>query len=110
MLLRQINHHQLPQRADTFKFEHECRSDGILVRVKSEVPYTGVLYGLYDYFTCRVEPDELEKFDKFFPFPSVSNDCADSMRHDGKVRRGMEGADRRRSQIQVSPAQHLATV
>lgn len=40
--------------ADTYDFAHECRSDGILVTVNSEVPYTGALYGLYDYFSCRV--------------------------------------------------------
>ena len=89
----------------TFKFTHECRPDGVLVKVcmmmmdksdmhcvqvTSEVPYTGALYGLYDYFTCRVTPESRESFQHFFPFASVSTDCADSMRKDTEASDGAE--------------------
>jgi hypothetical protein len=69
-----------PLDIDTFTFDHECRPTGILVKVTGQVPYTGALYGLYDYFKCRTLPQEQTNFSYFFPFPSESNNCADSMR------------------------------
>uniref|UniRef100_A0A0K0CXV7 ZP domain-containing protein n=1 Tax=Angiostrongylus cantonensis TaxID=6313 RepID=A0A0K0CXV7_ANGCA len=69
--------------SDVFKFESECRDDGILVKVKSKFLYTGALYGLYDFFTCRIEPTELKEFEYLFPFPTTSRNCSDSIRFQG---------------------------
>uniref|UniRef100_A0A914X3B6 Uncharacterized protein n=1 Tax=Plectus sambesii TaxID=2011161 RepID=A0A914X3B6_9BILA len=69
--------------SDSFTFDHECRDDGILVKVNSKFPYTGALYGLYDYFTCRIEPAEQREFSYFFPSPSTSKNCSDSIRYKG---------------------------
>ncbi|VDO40495.1 unnamed protein product [Haemonchus placei] len=66
--------------SDTFKFEQECREDGILVKVKSKFPYTGALYGLYDFFTCRIEPKGSNEFEYLFPSPHSSKNCSDSIR------------------------------
>lgn len=67
--------------SDSFTFKHECKDDGILISVGSKFPYTGVLYGLYDYFTCRIEPQEQENFSLFFPSPTISKNCSDSIRY-----------------------------
>lgn len=69
---------------DSFAFEYECKDDGILVKVDSKYPYTGALYGLYDFFTCRVEPKDAKRIEYFFPSPTVSKNCSDSIRY--KVR------------------------
>ncbi|KJH49879.1 PAN domain protein [Dictyocaulus viviparus] len=69
--------------SDTFKFEQECRDNGFLVKVKSQFPYTGALYGLYDFFTCRIEPKQLKEFEYLFPFPTDSKNCSDSIRFQG---------------------------
>ncbi|KAL6740534.1 hypothetical protein Aduo_013881 [Ancylostoma duodenale] len=69
--------------SDTFKFEQECREDGIFVTVKSKFPYTGALYGLYDFFTCRIEPKESTEFGYLFPSPTASRNCSDSIRFQG---------------------------
>ncbi|EYB93902.1 hypothetical protein Y032_0177g575 [Ancylostoma ceylanicum] len=69
--------------SDTFKFEQECREDGIFVKVKSKFPYTGALYGLYDFFTCRIEPKESTEFGYLFPSPTASRNCSDSIRFQG---------------------------
>lgn len=67
--------------SDTFSFSHQCSPKGIRVRVESKFPYTGALYGLYDFFTCRLEPKESTDFDFFFPFPTESKNCSDSIRY-----------------------------
>ncbi|WKY04799.1 hypothetical protein Q1695_005648 [Nippostrongylus brasiliensis] len=69
--------------SDTFKFEEECRKDGILVKVKSKFPYSGALYGLYDFFTCRIEPKGENEFEYLFPSPTTSRNCSDSIRFQG---------------------------
>ncbi|KAK6750007.1 hypothetical protein RB195_002168 [Necator americanus] len=69
--------------SDTFKFDQECREDGIFVKVKSKFPYTGALYGLYDFFTCRIEPKEMTEFGLLFPSPTASKNCSDSIRFQG---------------------------
>lgn len=66
--------------AESFKFDYKCQQDGIKVTVNSKFPYTGALYGLYDFFTCRVEPKELTKFEYLFPYPTLSRNCSDSIR------------------------------
>ncbi|KAK5968774.1 hypothetical protein GCK32_006635, partial [Trichostrongylus colubriformis] len=71
--------------SDTFKFEQECREDGILVKVKSKFPYTGALYGLYDFFTCRIEPKRLTDFEYLFPSPHTSKNCSDSIRFQASI-------------------------
>uniref|UniRef100_A0A0M3HQ47 Apple domain-containing protein n=1 Tax=Ascaris lumbricoides TaxID=6252 RepID=A0A0M3HQ47_ASCLU len=68
---------------DSFAFEYECKDDGILVKVDSKYPYTGALYGLYDFFTCRVEPKDAKRIEYFFPSPTVSKNCSDSIRYKG---------------------------
>uniref|UniRef100_A0A914ZG74 Apple domain-containing protein n=1 Tax=Parascaris univalens TaxID=6257 RepID=A0A914ZG74_PARUN len=65
----------------SFGFEYECKDDGILVKVDSKYPYTGALYGLYDFFTCRIEPKEAKRIEYFFPSPTVSKNCSDSIRY-----------------------------
>ncbi|KAI6187212.1 hypothetical protein M3Y98_00218100 [Aphelenchoides besseyi] len=69
--------------SDTFHFDYKCEEDGIRVSVKSQFPYTGALYGLYDFFTCRVEPREATRFDYLFPYPTHSKNCSDSIRYKG---------------------------
>uniref|UniRef100_A0A1I7U7E6 ZP domain-containing protein n=1 Tax=Caenorhabditis tropicalis TaxID=1561998 RepID=A0A1I7U7E6_9PELO len=69
--------------SESFTFKHECRENGISVSVKSRLPYTGALYGLYDFFTCRVEPKESTEFDHFFPYQTVSKNCSDSIKYKG---------------------------
>lgn len=49
----------------------------------AKLPYTGALYGLYDFFSCRVEPKESKEFGYLFPYPSVSKNCSDSIRYSG---------------------------
>lgn len=66
---------------DTFTFDYECKDDGILVKVASKYPYTGAMYGLYDFFTCRIEPKNDTKFEYFFPSPTISKNCSDSIRY-----------------------------
>lgn len=68
---------------DSYTFSHECREDGIQINVEAKKPYTGVLYGLYDYFTCRIEPKDEMKFG--FLFPTVSKNCSDSMTHQVEI-------------------------
>ncbi|VDM85712.1 unnamed protein product [Strongylus vulgaris] len=53
------------------------------IKVKSKFPYTGALYGLYDFFTCRVEPKESTEFGFLFPSPTTSRNCSDSIRFQG---------------------------
>lgn len=67
--------------ADSFTFDYECKDDGIQVKVISKYPYTGAMYGLYDFFTCRIEPKEATKFEYFFPSPTISKNCSDSIRY-----------------------------
>uniref|UniRef100_A0AC34RIG4 ZP domain-containing protein n=1 Tax=Panagrolaimus sp. JU765 TaxID=591449 RepID=A0AC34RIG4_9BILA len=69
--------------ADSFQFDYKCQENGIKVTVKSKFPYTGALYGLYDFFTCRVEPKELTNFEYLFPYPTISRNCSDSIRFKG---------------------------
>ncbi|KAI6236389.1 hypothetical protein M3Y95_00152400 [Aphelenchoides besseyi] len=69
--------------SDTFHFDYKCEEDGIRVSVKSQFPYTGALYGLYDFFTCRIEPREATRFDYLFPYPTHSKNCSDSIRYKG---------------------------
>uniref|UniRef100_A0A7E4VEE0 Apple domain-containing protein n=1 Tax=Panagrellus redivivus TaxID=6233 RepID=A0A7E4VEE0_PANRE len=69
--------------ADSFEFDYKCQQDGIRVFVKSKFPYTGALYGLYDFFTCRIEPKELSSFEYLFPYPTLSRNCSDSIRFKG---------------------------
>ncbi|EFO13091.1 hypothetical protein LOAG_15439 [Loa loa] len=70
--------------ADSFTFDYECKDDGIQVKVISKYPYTGAMYGLYDFFTCRIEPKEDTKFEYFFPSPTISKNCSDSIRYKGR--------------------------
>uniref|UniRef100_A0A5S6QZY6 Apple domain-containing protein n=1 Tax=Trichuris muris TaxID=70415 RepID=A0A5S6QZY6_TRIMR len=58
---------------------HTCQEKGIFVAAESKFPYTGAMYGLYDFFTCRVEPKEELKFQMFFPFPSEDKNCSESI-------------------------------
>lgn len=67
--------------ADSFTFDYECKDDGIEVKVISKYPYTGAMYGLYDFFTCRIEPKDETKFEYFFPSPTISKNCSDSIRY-----------------------------
>jgi hypothetical protein len=69
--------------AESFEFDYKCQKDGIKVTVNSKFPYTGALYGLYDFFTCRVEPKELTHFEYLFPYPTSSRNCSDSIRFKG---------------------------
>uniref|UniRef100_A0A914C3A0 Apple domain-containing protein n=1 Tax=Acrobeloides nanus TaxID=290746 RepID=A0A914C3A0_9BILA len=68
---------------DSFTFDYKCEKEGIRVFVDSKFPYSGALYGLYDFFTCRVEPKESRKFEYMFPYPTVSKNCSDSIRYKG---------------------------
>ncbi|CAD5228181.1 unnamed protein product [Bursaphelenchus xylophilus] len=69
--------------SDTFSFSYTCEEEGIRVKVESKFPYTGALYGLYDFFTCRVEPKEEKNFDLLFPYPNKARNCSDSIRYKG---------------------------
>ncbi|CAD5221579.1 unnamed protein product [Bursaphelenchus okinawaensis] len=69
--------------SDTFNFNYTCEEEGIRVKVNSKFPYTGALYGLYDFFTCRVEPKESKNFELLFPYPSKAKNCSDSIRYKG---------------------------
>ncbi|MCP9265487.1 hypothetical protein DINM_020802 [Dirofilaria immitis] len=69
---------------NSFTFDYECKDDGIQVKVISKYPYTGAMYGLYDFFTCRIEPKDDTKFEYFFPSPTVSKNCSDSIRYKGR--------------------------
>ena len=82
--------------SDSFKFTSLCEQNGIRVcylhqndfiktkniqiRVNSRIPYTGALYGLYDFFSCRIEPKEERQFEYLFPYPQIARNCSDSMR------------------------------
>jgi hypothetical protein len=83
--------------SDSFKFTPICEPNGIRVnsisslayllycafsqiRVNSRIPYTGALYGLYDFFSCRIEPKEEKQFEFLFPYPNLARNCSDSMR------------------------------
>ncbi|VDM96962.1 unnamed protein product, partial [Onchocerca ochengi] len=68
---------------NSFTFDYECKDDGIQVKVISKYPYTGAMYGLYDFFTCRIEPKEEMEFEYFFPSPTISKNCSDSIRYKG---------------------------
>uniref|UniRef100_A0AC35U7P9 ZP domain-containing protein n=1 Tax=Rhabditophanes sp. KR3021 TaxID=114890 RepID=A0AC35U7P9_9BILA len=70
--------------SESFAFDYRCEENGIRVKVDSVLPYTGALYGLYDFFTCRVEPKEETKFEYLFEYPTVSKNCSDSLRFKGK--------------------------
>lgn len=78
-VITKIKSHSLV--ADSFTFDYECRDDGIQVKVISKYPYTGAMYGLYDFFTCRIEPKDDTKFEYFFPSPTISKNCSDSIRY-----------------------------
>ncbi|TKR61175.1 hypothetical protein L596_028321 [Steinernema carpocapsae] len=69
--------------SDSFHFDYKCEEDGIRVSVKSKFPYSGALYGLYDFFSCRVEPKEETEFGFLFPYPTLSKNCSDSIRYKG---------------------------
>uniref|UniRef100_A0AC34F3W6 Uncharacterized protein n=1 Tax=Panagrolaimus sp. ES5 TaxID=591445 RepID=A0AC34F3W6_9BILA len=71
--------------AESFEFDYKCQKDGIKVTVNSKFPYTGALYGLYDFFTCRIEPKELSHFEYLFPYPTSSRNCSDSIRFKGNT-------------------------
>lgn len=64
--------------SESFTFHHDCRDNGIVVSVESKFQYTGALYGLYDFFTCRIEPKNETRFSLFFPYSSYSKNCTDS--------------------------------
>uniref|UniRef100_A0A915L824 ZP domain-containing protein n=1 Tax=Romanomermis culicivorax TaxID=13658 RepID=A0A915L824_ROMCU len=65
-------------RGRSFTFHHDCRDNGVIISVDSKFPYSGALYALYDFFTCRIEPKDETNFSLFFPFPSYSKNCSDS--------------------------------
>uniref|UniRef100_A0A915NU44 Apple domain-containing protein n=1 Tax=Meloidogyne floridensis TaxID=298350 RepID=A0A915NU44_9BILA len=65
---------------NSFTFTSNCEPTGIRITVDSLIPYTGALYGLYDFFSCRVEPKEQQHFELFFPYPNYAKNCSDSMR------------------------------
>lgn len=67
--------------SNSFNFQYVCKDNGIQINVESKLPYTGALYGLYDFFSCRIEPHESKNFELFFPYPTVSSNCSDSMRY-----------------------------
>uniref|UniRef100_A0A183CDW0 Apple domain-containing protein n=1 Tax=Globodera pallida TaxID=36090 RepID=A0A183CDW0_GLOPA len=69
---------------NSFTFTSTCEPGGIRVRVDSRIPYTGALYGLYDFFSCRIEPKESKQFEYLFPYPQNSKNCSDSMRIAGQ--------------------------
>ncbi|VDL73577.1 unnamed protein product [Nippostrongylus brasiliensis] len=54
-----------------------------VIIVKSKFPYSGALYGLYDFFTCRIEPKGENEFEYLFPSPTTSRNCSDSIRFQG---------------------------
>ncbi|KAI1713679.1 PAN domain-containing protein [Ditylenchus destructor] len=68
---------------NSFVFTHKCEEKGIQIEVDSKLPYTGALYGLYDFFSCRIEPKESKHFGLMFPYPTLSKNCSDSMRYAG---------------------------
>lgn len=68
---------------NSFSFSSKCETDGIRVSVNSRIPYTGALYGLYDFFTCRIEPKESKQFEFLFPYSHIAKNCSDSMRQTG---------------------------
>uniref|UniRef100_A0A915E186 Apple domain-containing protein n=1 Tax=Ditylenchus dipsaci TaxID=166011 RepID=A0A915E186_9BILA len=68
---------------NSFTFNYRCEDKGIQIDVDSKLPYTGALYGLYDFFSCRIEPKESKKFGYMFPYPTLSKNCSDSMRYSG---------------------------
>ncbi|KAF7630749.1 hypothetical protein Mgra_00008958 [Meloidogyne graminicola] len=65
---------------NSFTFTSNCEPSGIRITVDSLIPYTGALYGLYDFFSCRTEPKEQRHFELFFPYPNVAKNCSDSIR------------------------------
>uniref|UniRef100_A0A1I7Z6J2 Apple domain-containing protein n=1 Tax=Steinernema glaseri TaxID=37863 RepID=A0A1I7Z6J2_9BILA len=69
--------------SDSFQFDYKCEEKGIRVSVKSKFPYSGALYGLYDFFSCRIEPKEETEFGHLFPYPTQSKNCSDSIRYKG---------------------------
>ncbi|PAV81451.1 hypothetical protein WR25_22273 [Diploscapter pachys] len=69
--------------SETFKFEQQCLEDGVIVKVKSKFPYTGAFYGIYDFFSCRIEPKQQKEFELFFPSPAASKNCSESIRFKG---------------------------
>uniref|UniRef100_A0A0K0FCQ5 Let-653 protein (projected from Caenorhabditis elegans ortholog let-653) n=1 Tax=Strongyloides venezuelensis TaxID=75913 RepID=A0A0K0FCQ5_STRVS len=70
--------------SESFNFDYKCEENGIRVKVNSKLPYTGALYGLYDFFTCKVEPKEETDFEYLFEYPTISKNCSDSIRFKGK--------------------------
>ncbi|KRX89558.1 hypothetical protein T4E_2840, partial [Trichinella pseudospiralis] len=74
---------QATSRPGSVQLTHVCSDKGILVKAESKFPYTGALYGLYDFFTCRVEPHEKTTFSLFFPFPTEGKNCSDSITVEG---------------------------
>lgn len=65
--------------SNSYAFTHTCTTEGFEVTVDSRYPYTGVMYGLYDYFTCRVEPKAESRFSFLFPYPEKRSICTDSI-------------------------------
>uniref|UniRef100_A0A0K0E4B4 Apple domain-containing protein n=1 Tax=Strongyloides stercoralis TaxID=6248 RepID=A0A0K0E4B4_STRER len=70
--------------SESFNFDYKCEENGIRVTVNSKLPYTGALYGLYDFFTCKIEPKEETNFEYLFEYPTISKNCSDSIRFKGK--------------------------
>ncbi|CEF59988.1 Zona pellucida domain and PAN-1 domain and Apple-like domain-containing protein [Strongyloides ratti] len=70
--------------SESFNFDYKCEENGIRVKVDSKLPYTGALYGLYDFFTCKIEPKEETNFEYLFEYPTISKNCSDSIRFKGK--------------------------
>lgn len=68
----------LKKFSESFTFHHDCRDNGVVVSVESKFSYTGALYGLYDFFTCRIEPKNETRFSLFFPYAFYSKNCTDS--------------------------------
>ncbi|KRX89559.1 hypothetical protein T4E_2840 [Trichinella pseudospiralis] len=78
-----IDYYENNCQNSSVQLTHVCSDKGILVKAESKFPYTGALYGLYDFFTCRVEPHEKTTFSLFFPFPTEGKNCSDSITVEG---------------------------
>ncbi|VDP04222.1 unnamed protein product [Soboliphyme baturini] len=65
------------------EMRHKCLQDGILVSAESKIPYSGAMYGLYDFVGCKIEPNHQMFFSIFMPYSPKSNNCSDSIRTQG---------------------------
>ncbi|KFD72715.1 hypothetical protein M514_01841 [Trichuris suis] len=74
-----IDYYENNCQNSSVQVSHNCQQAGISVVAESKFPYTGAMYGLYDFFTCRIEPKDELKFQMFFPFPSVGKNCSESI-------------------------------